>query len=213
MNIFKDMCKNSTNKKLFHQHHRKSFTLLEMVVAIGIFSIAVVVLMQIFLTTTRSQQKSSAILRAQAEARYALEIISRQIRSGYIDYDYYTAGLPDSDSNGISDPQAGLALRDLNANQIIFSRSSENCPVDINNCLKMNFAGDVQDLSGKGLEVEKLEFYISPIVDPFVLDFDPSVGSQPKVTIVMAIKSIGSRSENIATAFLQTTVSSRYYKR
>ena len=207
------MCKKSTNKKLFHQHHCHGFTLLEMVVAVGIFSIAVVILMQIFLTASKSQQKSSAILRAQAEARYALEIISRQVRSGYLDYDYYTAGLPDSDSDGISDPQTELALRDLDNNQIIFSRSSADCPTDISNCLKMDFAGVVQNLSGKGLEIENLGFYISPITDPFISDFDPVTGSQPKVTIIMAVKSTGSKPEQIATVFLQTTVSSRYYKR
>lgn len=205
----------SINKKSLHQHHCNGFTLLEMVVAVSIFSIAVLVLMQIFLATAKSQQKSSAILRVQAEARYAMEVISRQIRSGYLDYDYYAGPLVlvDSDSNGISDAVANLALRDLNNDQIIFSRSNENCPVDVDNCIKMNFAGVIQNLSGKGLEIENLEFYISPITDPFIPDFDPATGSQPKVTIAMAIKSIGSRPEQIATVFLQTTVSSRYYKR
>jgi len=207
---FKNMFINPTNKKFPSRPNHAAFSLLEMVVAIGIFSISIVILIQIFLATTKTQQKSIAVLKTQAEASYIMETINRYIRSGYV---YYADDLPDSNLDGISDAQSELVLKDLNDNQIIFFRSDENCPGDVSNCLKMDFSGTVQYISGSGIEIESLEFYISPITDPFILDFNPGIGSQPKVTIAMAVKSIGSTPEKIATTFLQTTVSSRYYKR
>ena len=204
---------NQKNKKFPSSSGHHAFTLLEMVIAIGIFTIATLILLQIFLTATKTQQKSNAVLKAQAEARYALEVISRQIRSGYIDYSHYGISLPDADSNGISDPQTELALIDLSNNSLVFSHSNVDCPAGSINCVKMDFAGTIQDLTGKGLEVQNLDFYISPTSDPFVLDFNPATGNQPKVTIVMTIQTVGTRPEQIATTYLQTTVSSRYYKR
>lgn len=201
----------SRKSKTIQEH--PGFTLLEMVIAIGIFSLAVVVLLQIFLTTSRAQQKSSVVLDTQAQARYALEVISRQIREGYIDYSYYTSPLPDANADGISDAQSELALVDLNNQQTIFKLSSLNCPKDSSPCLKMTSAGVDYNLSGQGLKVLNLGFYISPTTDPFVPDFKPSFGNQPKVTVTMGLQSVGNKPELQATAFLQTTISSRYYKR
>ena len=87
-------------------------------------------------------------------------------------------------------------------------------PPGSSSCIKMSQnGGPAQNLTGKGLEVPNLVFYILPLSDPFKLDFDPSTGRQPKVTIVMTIQSTNTKIEERATAFLQTTVSSRYYKR
>ena len=201
------MFPNPKDKKISSQPNQCAFTLIEMVIAVAIFSIAIVIISGIFLSTIKAQRKASAILEAQAEARYALEVMTRKIREGYIDYDY--SGY----SGGITSPEVELALKDLDGNPIIFFQDTTCDDADSSPCIKMSLGGNTQLLTGKGLKVNNLKFYISPLEDPFIPDFDPSTGNQPRVTIVMTIQSVGTRPEQIATVFLQTTASSRYYQR
>ena len=190
----------------------QGFTLLEMVIATGIFAIVMVILTQVFLATSSAQRKSTAILASQSEARYVLEVIARKVRSGFIFYDHYAGSSPSS-------PESEFALLDLADNGTVFTLETvpANCPsAESAPCIKMladigGTATTTQYLTGKGLKVQNLAFYISPSTNPFI-PFAVS-SSQPRVTIVMSIQSIGNKPDQIATSFVQTTVSSRYYKR
>jgi len=188
---------------------KSGFTLIEMVIAVAVFSIVLLTIMQIFITITRAQQKSSAALEAQAEARYALETLTRKIKSSYIFYDHYKPLTP-------SHPE--LSLVDTNNNGTVFLLQSgvPNCSSLVSSpCLKMlvdtnGFATSTQSLTGEGIKITNLEFLVSPQTDPFVPDFDPATGSQPKATIAMTIESVGGPA---STIYLQTTISTRYYER
>lgn len=58
------------------------FTLIELVVGIGFFSMVMVVLTSSFLTAFRSQRAGFAFLNAQNNMRFVIELIGREIRTG-----------------------------------------------------------------------------------------------------------------------------------
>lgn len=193
------------------------FTLLEMLIVLGIFSTVVVIASDIFLMSSRVQRKVFGLERAQADARFLLEAMTREVRTGEIDYAYY------SDRGAAIDrPDRELALVDPTGTKIRFFASDAategNCPDEASRpCLLVAIGADApQPMTPKGLIVRELGFYVAPAVDPFV--FDPAGGGyaaddQPRVTIVMSLEATEVRSEERTAVSAQTTVSSRKYKR
>lgn len=70
---------------IHHQHKIQAssgFTLVEVLVATGIFMMTVIVLSQIYITTIRAEKVAYSILNADNNLRNNLEIIARAIRMG-----------------------------------------------------------------------------------------------------------------------------------
>lgn len=198
---------------------RKSsgFTLMEMLVALTIFSTLVVAATGIFLLASRTQRKVFDLESMQASARYTMEAMVREIRTGTLDLDHYAArDLP------IATPDAELALIDSEGERIRFFESGENhggyCMNDDSRpCLLVTVGGGPPaPISPKGIKVRSVSFYISPEVDPF--GFDPASGSylsdiQPSVTILLAFESSSRKIDERTYTHLQTTATSRRYER
>jgi len=190
--------------------NKKGFTLVEMMVVLAIFSVATVVIIDIFMMASRAERRTLAIQKIQSDARYSLEAMAREIRMDMIDYDYYGGTINEV-------PSGTLALRDQDDNQIIFKKSSENCPVGTTNCLVVSVDGGTvwESITTIGIDILDLKFYIDPTVDPF----EPNAGftydsdNQPRVTIVIVAHGVGGRPDEQQTVYLQTTVSNRIYRR
>lgn len=167
------------------------FTLLEMIVATAIFAIVSTICIGIYLATIKANAKISAMQKIQNEIRYNVDYISREIRLGSINYDYY---------NNIENPESVLALYDNSKNTIFFRKNNKYIQTSSDN-ITWN------DLSGDNVDVRSLYFYISPIKDPKKLSV--STTKQELVTIVMEVFD-----KNLESSIkIQTTVSSRNYKR
>jgi prepilin-type N-terminal cleavage/methylation domain-containing protein len=189
---------------------KNGFTLVEMMIVLAIFSVTTVVIVDIFMMASRAERRTLAIQKIQSDARYSLEAMSREIKMDMIDYDYYGGTIA-------SVPTDALALRDADDNQIIFKKSSENCPVGTTNCLVVSLDGGTnwESITAPGINVEDLKFYIDPTVDSFKMNAGNTYDSdsQPRVTIILRIKGVGGRPDEQHTVYLQTTVSNRIYKR
>ena len=190
---------------------KKGFTLIEMIVVLAIFSVATVVIVDIFMMASRSQRRTLTVQKIQSEARFSMEAIAREARMDMIDYAFYGGTI-----NEI--PTSILALRDQDDNQIIFKKSSEDCPSGTDQCLVVSIDGGANwaSITSKGVRVVSLNFYIAPTVDPFLLNVDDGTyasDNQPRVTIVLSVEGVGVRSEEQTTVNLQTTVSNRIYRR
>lgn len=191
--------------------NKKGFTLVEMMVVLAIFSIATVVIIDIFMMAGKAQRRTLAIEKIQSDARYSIEAVSREIKMDMIDYSW--AGY----AGGINSPEDELALRDADNNSIIFKKSADNCPLGTAKCLVVSQDEGLTwaSITSKGNNVEDLKFYIDPVLDPFKLNMMNLYDSnnQPRVTIVLVTKGIGGRAEEQETIYLQTTVSGRIYRR
>lgn len=116
-------------KKIFAREE-KGFTLVEILMVLGIFSTALLMVVNIFVTSTRLQQRTLTAQRLSADARFTLETMARAIRSGTVDYDFYHARTPYVSTEyemKITDPSYPLhvlSVIDPDGNRTIFRRQS-----------------------------------------------------------------------------------------
>lgn len=183
---------------------------MEMIIVLGIFSVAVVIVIDIFLSASMMQRKTSFMTASQGDARLVLETIAREFRDGTIDYNYY--------KEDIANKTNILAIRDINNRQIIFQKSSLGCPSGVSQCVAMSSDGGatLTSLTSDKVEVLELDFYLSPSQDPFKLDLASGqypVSIQPRLTIDLVVQSKSPKTVEQTKLSLQTTVSSRMYKR
>ena len=186
--------------------------MIEVVVSMGVFAIATAAALGIFVTSNQVQKRTANLQRELADARYALEVMAREVRMGAIDYGYsgYASPLPFLESV--------LAVRDADDQPIRFGRfdvgsgryAIKVCDQEICN------VEDWLDITPEDLSIARLDFYISPSEDPFTWNgatVDYPSDSQPLVTIVM--QSVGTylEGETNRVVNLQTTVASRQYVR
>lgn len=189
---------------------------MELLVVLGIVSTVVVSATDIFMMTGKASRKIFSLERSQADARYTMEAMTREIRNGQIDYTHYAGGT-------ITSPVEELALVDNTNAKIVFHKSTaanQSACVDAVSrpCLLVTLgANPPVALTPQGVTVGNLKFYISPSVDPFT--FDPVVGAhlanaQPRVTLMLMLQSSSVRAgEPGSIVYTQTTVTSRAYRR
>ena len=71
-------------KNIGHQHHLSGFTLVELLVAIALFSILVSIAAGGFVRALRSERQVSAMISAESNISIALEEMTRELRTGYL---------------------------------------------------------------------------------------------------------------------------------
>ncbi len=225
------------------------FTLMEIIVVLAVFSILILLLINVFLLSLRAQRQASNRQDAVANLRFVLETMAQNIRTSEIDYSQPL-------NPQVLDLQSG-------SNKISFSLTGREMVMTVN--------GQASTLTNaKQVEVLKLNFLVDPPNNPFAeercsSDSDCSAASvsaggctapsgsssqfksgycrcssdsacqvvgrcasnpdiagqnlclpfdrQPRVTASLGFQTVGGRPQDVKTVFLQTTVSSRIYKR
>ena len=225
------------------------FTILELMIAVALFVVLVIVLINIYLLTLHSQRQTAARQAVLNSVRYVMETISRQVRISEIDYGY---AYNNDAEPGIDGSENELALIDPDGNRIVYYLENSQLLADV---------GGIQYglTSADAIEVINLDFFIDPVTNPFTEErcngalpptgcltgvscnlSDSQAGysgfcscsqpsdcasgfcsgglclpfnAQPRVTIVLDFQAKQLKPEERKAVFLQTTVSSRVYKR
>lgn len=175
--------------------HRNGFTLMEVVISIGIFSIATVIISSVYINANNLHQHTISSQRLQNEGRYIIEKIAREIRAREIQY---------SEVDG-TQPQDHIEfLKDESGNQVSidFSNSEINYVVNSQNAL----------LNADDIEITDLRFYIIPNLED-KWNTEPSTNIQPRVVIFLKLKNQNINPKYIKEIGIQTTISSKVYKR
>jgi hypothetical protein len=188
---------------------------MEMLVALGLFSMIVATGMDIYLLAGRAQRKVFTLERLQSDARYAMEAMTREVRTGAIDFAYYVGrgtplALPDSELALISSDNSRLRFHKSTTTDQSYCADATSVP-----CLLVTVDdGTPAAITPKGVTVTSLGFYVAPNVDPFTFGATGwSSNVQPHVTIVVSLRSVGGRIGETQDIFLQTTATSRTYRR
>ena len=230
--------------------------MIEILTALGIFSMLTVVIMNVFLLSLRAQRQTALRQETLSNVRYVTETMVRKIRTSEINYnfDYDADGdlgingyeqelfLRDQDGNDqLFYLQAGAVhwlvngqestLTDINQVKVVSLRfyiapitnpfAEERCNDSLkpapNGCLNNTIACTVNDDSGltgfclcdTNGEAQSLCATKNCSPDGLCLPFD----AQPRVTVVLGLESEGIRQEDRKRIYVQTTASSRVYKR
>ena len=188
--------------------NKKAFTLIELVVSLGILVLVILSAMGIYLRVIGTREQSLGDLNIQEEGQYIMGLIVKDIRAGVIDYDSY--------GEALANPEEKLWLLDLSspANQIRYRSdlaSSGNCSEDrcvLERCKNVSCGeSDYQEITMSEVSLERLDFYIRPFENPFVPGSE--IYSHPRITVVLELKSM-IEATGPAEIVLQQTVSQRH---
>ena len=189
------------------------FTLMELLVALGIFAMSIGLIADLFLTASRQQARTVVLSRMQGDARLVIETIARELREGTLDV-------------GADVPAGILAIRGGDGERIQFRRVASGdetypCPSGVAACVYIG-RGARSDaiawapLTSGDVSVPAFDVWGAPAVDPNEWDATNNqyrADTQPRVTVHVRLSAVGARSGEASTIEAQTTVESRVYQR
>ncbi|MBI4272695.1 type II secretion system protein [Candidatus Uhrbacteria bacterium] len=204
--------------------NKPAFTFIELLVVIFIYSLLLAGTVDIFIQAQRAQRKVAALEKLQDDARFLIQTITQSFQAGGLDYSCYTQGQGQLCKRDLSDDSTEgvdiLAIKNFEGKTIQFKHS-----VDPNECgdprsspcvlVSDNGGESWVRGSSEGVRIDTLSFYISPRKNPFELDADNEYLShqQPRLTVVFGGTAAIKGFKETANIFIQTTISSREYKR
>jgi len=164
----------------------KGFTLVEMLVAMGIFLVFSTVALGIYSSTLRAQRKTVALSRVQQEAQFLMEFIAKQVRTSTIDYPNYCSPpisnctIPNNNNGNLTT----LRLRDQKNQTVVidFNAVAKNITISI-------AGGAARTISSNNIIINTTSFYIIPPASPTSVGGTAPTG-QPRVSIVLDLQGI-----------------------
>jgi len=218
------------------KNNKIGFTLIEMLIAVSIFSLVLIAATNIYLIINNSQRKVVTLQKIQEDVRFLFDAMAQDIRLSSINYSFYqdnnlnTHPLRDGDKNTV------LALVDQLDNQIYYRLSGAGNKVQYceNDC-DLSDVNDWDDVTPESVEINDLRFIISPSADPFLevnypacnINDDCPVGYacsgteckyfndggnfQPKVIMSIYSRGVGKNIAEESELVMQSTISTRIF--
>lgn len=167
------------------------YSLIELMVAIGVFAMVATMLSGTFIISLRGQGKSATAQNVADNTRYATEVMAKEIRMGMIKT---TEGYV---LNSPSDVQFRSNMPNRNGATVRFYLDGASSQVMFDDDISDALAPE--PITASSIAISALTFDVSGV----------SSMSQPRITIVMRATSAGT-AEDVATRIdLQTTISPR----
>ncbi len=209
------------NPSLSKSNSQQGFTLMETVIVLFIFTLASLLIAEIFINVQRAQRRTKDLQVVLTEARYLLDVLTREIRGkeiNYTDYinSYKQVPVPVNAKNtpfkliDESDKRKEFRVGTSQECTDVADGYSYSVP-----CLQLSTDGSVwHNITTTRLAIGKLDFYINPLTNPYPDDVTMDTADiQPKVTIVLNVYSANLKAAERVLFYLQTTTTARYYKR
>ncbi len=171
-------------KKEKFKFDKKGFTLVELIVAIAVFSTVIVVVSSIFVSVVGSQRKNINNQDVIDNARFVLESIGRSVRQSQVQSPNGT-----SSNLTLNHPIKSIITYSLSSGQVMEKTSADVRPVA---------------LSSSNVFVERLDFRVAGV------GFNsPNDQKQSRVTISISLRSTAQPAGVDTTTNLQTTITPR----
>ncbi|MEK7487785.1 MAG: prepilin-type N-terminal cleavage/methylation domain-containing protein [Patescibacteria group bacterium] len=169
----------------------QGYSLIELMVAIGVFAVVVTALSGMFAISLRGQGKSATAQNVGDNGRYAMEVMAKEIRMGTIKTtEGFMVNSPSDIQFRSNMPNRNSAIvrfyLDTATNQIMFDD-------DVSDALPP------EPITSANIAVNALTFNVSGV----------SLSSQPRITIVMRAASVGTAADIETRMDIQTTISPR----
>lgn len=164
-------------------HSSRGFTLIEVIVTMALFSMTVLMAVTLLVVFIQQQRRAVSQEQLQNDIRAVMERMTTELREGRVDFNYYKTNYPsDTLFNGINGQNIPLVLVDVLNNQIWYKKIAT--PPSLQRCVMTvtddcSLAGDWwEDISPTTLQIQALQFAISPSEDPFA-NQTPEICSDP----------------------------------
>lgn len=202
-------------EKIFSKN--KGFTLMEILVAIGIFALLSSIFTVIYVTLSKDQQRAKASQALLNNSLYVLELLARDIKNNELDYNFLST---DQACNSTFHPQDCIVFKRLDGSLGSFLKPNGDgslwysvlqCDNYPSQCSFLQSEGtELLSASLNDIQVDYLRFLVQPVNESYL---DQSINQQPKVTIILKTSYVSQKAVEQISYTLQTTVSSRIYKR
>lgn len=210
---------------------RPAFSLLEIIIALGIFGILSVTVIAVFLSSGREERRGIQQQEGVASARFIFESMARDVRLGSVNYGAYTS-VPLRDGAGLK-PVDRLALRladgtffyyrciatQVQFNSVIIQNTAEqpcgsilSAGLTLHNRQIQTSTDTVSwtPLSIEGVDITSFKVFIEPAGEPTNTAAAEADRLQPRVTMALTVVGINPNEQQTPT-LIQTTVTSRRY--
>ena len=168
------------------RNNEKGFTLVEMIVAVSIFTVVMFVSVGALLAIADANRKANALRTVMDNLNFAMESMSRSIRTGK---DYACGPSANCPQGGPS-----IAFTDQNNVRVVYDYNAANKSITV-----QKDGGIPQAITSPEVQIDSLTFYVTGV--------GPD-GKQPKVTV--SVSGTAGLQEKIKTGFsIQTTISQR----
>ncbi|MEK7452623.1 MAG: prepilin-type N-terminal cleavage/methylation domain-containing protein [Patescibacteria group bacterium] len=173
------------NRKFIKE--KNGYTLIELMLAISIFSIAVSICVNMFINAIKLQRSAIAVQNVSDNGRYIMEIIAREIRTGKVN-SFILNGTDDLSFQSNSPNRAGNTLKfylSLSGDQLMFD-----------------------DNTADALEALSVTATNNVVVTFLRFEIQNST-KQPRITIFLNVQSKNPPVDSQDEIYLQTTISPR----
>ncbi len=207
------MVKNGLKTK-FGIPGQAGFTLIELLVAVSIFTFALLVATDLFQRITQSQRYTIAAINIEENMRYALEIISKEIRNAQSPVGSCINGNPGDDDNTYSALKSngnpvGSIYKGQGAGQgLAFRNKYGQCTYYYldNGRLMISRDGTVYPITPLNIKINNLSFYV---IGP---SNDPGYNNEKWTATIYLQAEVVQKANEKQSLDIQTTVTSRYYE-
>jgi prepilin-type N-terminal cleavage/methylation domain-containing protein len=204
------------------KQNRKGFTLIEMIISLGIFMLFLTAIFGTYIQITGLQQKTNLSREAIAEAREVMTFISEEVKDKAIDYTCYADLFPCVNGiNGNTVEEISLISKDGLERTIIKKiRDSQTSQIYLTtlNQSRTNTANDQwidqtqeSKLHSDTLAFNDVIFQITPNLDPFSNSIEIASRDELQYQPVIHVNLNVARPESKSTIVLETSISSRIY--
>ena len=182
-------------RKLTNRQARNAgFTLFEMIISLGLFSICMLIMLSSLLTITDAQRKAVALQTTEDNMRFIIDAISKEIRTGF-DYDCgNTGGKANCGTGGLSSIAFNPGRTDVD--KVIYRLNAADASIE-----KSTDGGTVfYPLTGQDVQIKRLTFLVTGALSNDNL--------HPQVTIIIQAET-GDRARYKSVFNVETTVTQR----
>ncbi len=181
---------------------QKGFTLIEAVVATGLFAITLSSVIGVYLATIKINRRTDLIRTASENARYITEYMSKEIKNGQIAYSGVVSS-PCTSALFLTGDSPVLPIVNVDGDRLCFYIGSSSGQVSSSGPDLWVIKNNMQPIkiNSSNVKITRMSFYVNPATDPYV------AGStiQPRVTLIGLVQAISGSQDNV-TMPVQTSI-------